>query len=259
MQLTDTHTHLYDEAFGDVRGQDEAVRRAIDAGVTQMIIPDECSRVRAGLLELCGRWPANTRPCIGLHPEEINGSWRSEMDLLYDCAANAHGIVAIGETGLDYHFSREFEVQQQEAFRLQADLALKMDLPMIIHSRDATDAIFRILEDYRGKGLRGVFHAFSGSIETFRRLDRYGQWYVGIGGVLTFKKASIADTVTKIPLDRILLETDSPYLAPVPMRGKRNESAFVSYTAEFLAMKKGIGTEEVAAETTANAATLFRL
>lgn len=257
MQLTDTHTHLYDDAFEGVQGQDEAVQRAIDAGVTRMVIPDECSRVRASLMDLCRRWPHNTKPCIGLHPEEINGSWRDEMDLLYDDAKSADGIAAIGETGLDYHFSREFESQQQEALRLQADLALKMDLPLIIHSRDATDAIFRILEDYRGKGLRGVFHAFSGSIETFNRLDRYGLWYVGIGGVLTFRKASIADTVTRIPLERIVLETDSPYLAPVPMRGRRNESAYIVHTAEFLATKKGIDSEEVAAVTTANASALF--
>ena len=276
LQFIDTHTHLYDEAYGDISGQDGAVQRAIGAGVTRMVVPDICSRERTALAALCARWPENTFPCAGLHPEEVDPGWRDEADMVEKCLLDGMGtssgngpepsahiapekIAAIGEIGLDLHWSSEFAREQEEALRCQLDLALQHALPVIIHSRDATEQMFRILEDYRGRGLRGVFHAFTGSIETFRRLDRYGHWYAGIGGVLTFRKASIAETVKDIPLGRILLETDSPYLPPVPHRGERNESAYIPLIADFLAQRKGVCPEDVAAVTCANAQELFGL
>lgn len=260
MEFVDTHTHLYDEAYGGVEGQDDAVRRAIAAGVTMMIVPDTGPAEREPLLALCERWKTNTRPCIGLHPEEVDAEWRAILDgTLATARALSQRIAAIGEVGMDLHWSKEFEKQQEEAFRAQLDIALELGLPVIIHSRDATLQTFDILEDYRGKGLRGVFHAFSGSFETFSRLERYGDWYVGIGGVLTFKKASIAETAVRIPLERMLLETDSPYLTPVPHRGERNESAYIPLIGGFLASVKGTSIEEVAAVTSGNAKKLFRL
>ena len=138
-------------------------------------------------------------------------------------------------------------------------MAEKHDLPVIIHSRESTELIINVLKDYKNHNMRGVFHAYSGSAETFRELQKLGDWYVGIGGVLTYKKASIAETVKEIPLQRIILETDSPYLTPVPHRGKRNESSYIPHIAEKLATQKGITMEEVALTTTANATRLFRL
>ena len=168
-------------------------------------------------------------------------------------------VVAIGEIGLDYHYGAEFAAEQKEAFRVQLGLAAEMGLPVNIHLREATEDFFKVLDDCAGLGLRGSLHAYSGSYETFMRVQKYGEWYVGIGGVVTFRKASLAEAVRRIPLDRILLETDSPYLTPVPHRGERNESKYIPLIAEKIAELKGISLEEVAEVTTANARSLFNL
>lgn len=259
MEFIDTHTHLYDAAFDSPQEQDAAVKRALEASVGMMILPDINARERPAMISLHRRWKDCTRICAGLHPTELDAGWRHEIDLVEQTLREEDGICAIGEAGMDLYWSKEFEKEQQEAFRAQIDLALEYDLPLVVHAREATLPIFECLESYRGRGLRGVFHAFSGSLETFRRLDRYGDWYVGLGGVLTFKKASIAGVAEHIPLDRILLETDSPYLTPVPHRGTRNESCYIPIIAEFLSGIKGISMEEVASETTNNAKCLFRL
>ena len=154
---------------------------------------------------------------------------------------------------------KEFIKEQQEALRIQLELADRLDLPVIIHSRESTELIINVLKECRHLNLRGVFHAYSGSIETYRQIERLGDWYIGIGGVLTYKKASIAGTVRDIPLDRILLETDCPYLTPVPFRGKRNESSYIPHIAARLAEILGKGIEEIAETTTANAEKLFRI
>lgn len=255
LQFIDTHTHLYDEAF--LGEEDDAVRRAADAGVGRMIVPDIDSSTRESMFSFTRRHPAVTFPCLGLHPTSVNADYKEELDKVFQCKET--GIKAIGEIGLDFYWSTEFVSQQQEALRAQLELASRRDLPVIIHSRESTKAILDILEDFRGRGLRGVMHAFSGSIETFRQIDRLGDWWVGIGGVLTYKKASIAETVKNIPLERILLETDSPYLTPVPFRGKRNESAYIPFIAEKLAFLKECSIEKVASQTTANAETLFNI
>ena len=259
MTFTDTHTHLNDEAFGGKDGEDEAVERAIGAGVTKLVIPDTNSKERPGMLALCGRWRGTAFPCIGLHPTEMGDDWKRELDLMAAALEDCPQAVAIGECGMDLYWSKDRIREQEVVFRAQLDLSLTRDLPVIVHAREATDRIFSVLEDYRGRGLRGVFHAFSGSIETFRRLDRYGDWFVGIGGVLTFKKASIADTVKDIPLERILLETDSPYLTPVPHRGQRNESSYIPLIAAFLSGRKDVSMESVAEITAGNASELFGL
>ena len=168
-------------------------------------------------------------------------------------------VVAIGEIGLDYHYGAEFAAEQREALRVQFELAARMNLPVNIHLREATEDFFRILEDCRHLGLRGNMHAYSGSYETFLRLQKYGDWSLGIGGVVTFKKASLAEVVRRVPLDRILLETDAPYLTPVPHRGERNESAFIPLVAAKVAELKDTDIETVAAVTTRNAQELFGL
>ena len=168
-------------------------------------------------------------------------------------------IYAIGEIGMDCYWSKEFIKEQQEVLRIQLEMASRLDLPVIIHSRESTELIINVLKECRHLSCRGVFHAYSGSIETFREISRLGDWYIGIGGVLTYKKASIAETVKGIPLDKILLETDSPYLTPVPFRGKRNESSYIPHIAEKLAALTGRDIEEIAAATTANAEKLFNI
>ena len=252
--FVDTHSHLYDEAFA---GEESlAVKRAIEAGVTKMILPDIDSSTRESLFNLAMRHSEHLFPCLGLHPTSIGANWKEELDAVLS-EASSRKVWAIGEIGIDCYWSTEFLKQQQETFRIQLELASKSDLPVIIHSRESTEIILNILREFKHLGLRGVMHAYSGSAETFKELQNIGDWYIGIGGVLTYKKASIAETVKKIPLERILLETDSPYLTPVPHRGKRNESSYIPHIADFLASRKEISIEEVADITTHNAEKLF--
>ncbi len=253
MRFIDTHAHLYDEAF--TAEEDLAVTRAAEAGVTKIIFPDIDSKTRDTMFALAGRHQDMVFPCLGLHPTSVDADWESEMQLLEKHLDRK--IWAIGEIGMDCYWSREFVEQQKEVLRIQLETADRMNLPVIIHSRDSTELIINVIKDCHGMSLRGVFHAYSGSAETYRELQRLGDWYIGIGGVLTYKKASIAETVKKIPLDRILLETDSPYLTPVPFRGRRNESAYIPHIASRLAELTGKDTEEIAAQTTYNAEKLF--
>ena len=255
MTFIDTHTHIYDEAFAGE--EDTVIRRALDAGVEIMLQPDVDSRERDAMFALTDRHPGVLFPMLGLYPGSVDKGWRDEIDALlrYRC----RGVVAIGEIGLDYHYGAEFAAEQREAFRVQMELAAEMDLPVNIHLREATEDFFRIMDDCRHLHLRGSLHAFSGSFETFQRVQKYGEWYVGVGGVVTFKKASLAEAVKRIPLDRIILETDSPYLTPVPYRGTRNESRYIPVIAAKIAELKGVGVDEVAAATTASARRLFKL
>lgn len=253
MRFIDTHSHLYDEAFAGE--EDLAVARALEAGVSKMIVPDIDSATRTGMFALAERHPGTLFPTLGLHPTSVNADWKSETDRMMEFSGK--DICAIGEVGIDCYWSKEFLAEQKEVMRLMLEMAHERSLPVIIHSRDASEPILEILKQCRHLDLRGVFHAFSGSIETYREIQKLGDWSVGIGGVLTFKKASIAETVKQIPLERILLETDSPYLTPAPHRGKRNESAYIPLIAARLAELKEIEIAQVAEQTTQNAEKLF--
>ena len=255
MQFTDTHSHLYDEAFS--QDMDLAVERAVHEGVTRIILPDIDSGSREQMFSLARRHPDTLYPCLGLHPTSIDAGWKVQIEKLEEFIDEP--VVAIGEVGIDCYWSKEFLEQQIEAFRLQLNMARERNLPVIIHSRESTEIILDILKSCRNLNLRGVFHAYSGSRETYREIQKLGDWYIGIGGVLTFKKASIAETVKDIPLERIVLETDAPYLTPVPFRGKRNESAYIPHIASRLAELKGIDIREVADQTTFNAKSLFKI
>jgi len=253
MDFVDTHTHITDEAF---RGEEEqVVARAVEAGVTRMLLADIDSRERPAMFAMAGKHPGTLFPMLGLYPGSVDGHWREELDALEPWLEK--GPVAIGEIGLDYHYGTEFRAEQMEALRLQLEFASAHDLPVNIHLRDATEDFFKVVEDCRHLHLRGNLHAFSGSAETFERISRLGDWYVALGGVLTFKKASISRDVLRIPLERIILETDAPYLAPTPLRGSRNESANIPIIAGFLAGLKGVSVEEIARITTINAEKLF--
>lgn len=255
MYFIDTHTHLYDEAFRNEG--DEAVRRAVEAGVQKLVFPDISEPTRNEMFDLADRHPGVVFPCLGLHPTELTAAWEAEIEQMMSWRDRR--ILAIGEIGMDLYWSKDLAKEQELAFERQLRLAHEMDLPVIIHSREATDRILEVLKRVRNLDLRGTFHAYSGSIETYREIQKLGDWYIGIGGVLTYKKASIAETVKEIPLGRIVLETDSPYLTPVPHRGQRNESAYIPHIAEKLALQKGIGIEEVAEVTSQNAEKLFEI
>lgn len=256
MIFIDTHCHITDEAYGD--GQREYISRALEAGVVMMLQADISSAERPAMLAAVDRFPEQLKAMAGLYPGNVGENYQDELDLAFK-AAERPGIVAIGEIGLDYHYNSDHRAEQKEAFKAQLELAARMNLPVNIHLRDATEDFFDVLDSCRGLALRGDLHAFSGSAETFRRLSRYGDWYVGIGGVVTFKNAGIARDLAEIPMERILLETDAPYLAPTPLRGTRNESANIPLIAAKIAEIKGVPIENVAEVTTAGAKRLFNL
>lgn len=255
MEFIDTHTHNYDEAYKGC--EDEVIGRAVAAGVTKLLQADVDSSERDSMFRLCDRHPGVLYPMLGLYPGSVQENWKDEIDAMLPYRSK--GVVAVGEIGLDYHYCEDTKELQKEAFRTQLELAAQWDLPVNIHLREATEDFFSVIKDCGHLGLRGNLHAFSGSLETFERLRKYGDWYVGIGGVVTFRKAGIGREIAKFPLDRILLETDSPYLTPTPHRGERNESAYIPLIAAFIAQSKGISIEEVAAQTTQNARKLFRI
>ena len=255
MEFVDTHTHLTDEAFAGA--EDAAVERAVAAGVTRMLQADTGTQDREAMFALCDRHPGVSFPMLGLYPGNVDANWREEVDAMH--AWRSRDPVAIGEIGLEYHYGPDTAELQKEALLAQLELARDWNLPVNIHLRDATEDWFAVMDKCRGMGLRGNLHCFSASAEVFERMQRYGEWYVGIGGVLTFKNARIATDILRIPLNRILLETDAPYMAPVPLRGTRNESSYIPYIAAKLASIKGITIEEVAAATTSNAQKLFAI
>ena len=252
--MIDTHSHIYDEAYKE--DFDEMISRAKTAGVERLVMPGIDSSCHNAMVACADALPGFAYPAIGLHPTEIRENWREELQFVYD-HFDDRPWVAIGEIGMDLYWSREYLQEQMEVFCAQLSLAAEKDLPVIIHAREATEEIFECLRRV-AKPLRGSFHAFTGSYETYRRIKAAGDFYVGIGGVVTFKNAHIAQAVERIPLEDILLETDAPYLTPVPYRGKRNESAYVRYVAEKIAAVKGVAFEVVNRVTTENAADLFR-
>ena len=252
--MIDTHSHIYDEAFDEDFSQ--VLERAKDAGVGKMVMPGIDSSYHDRMMDCARRLEGYAYPTIGLHPTSVDANWLEELQFVWDNFQSAE-FVAIGEIGLDEHWSKEFLEEQKRVFEDQLSFAWEKDLPVIIHSRESTEDIFDCL-DRVGKPLRGVFHAFSGSYETYCRIKKhYGGFKIGVGGVVTYKNSHLAAFMDKVPLEDILLETDAPWLTPVPFRGRRNESGYIRYTAEKLAQLKGVTFEEVDAVTTVNAQTMF--
>jgi len=254
--LTDTHCHLYDEAF---RPDFESVlSRAREAGVTACVMPGIDRSCHQALLEVADALPDFAFPCIGLHPTSVAENWQEELDFVKEHLGDRRWY-AVGEIGLDAYWSKDFIKEQMRVLEEQVSMAAAAGLPVIIHLREATEDFFRVLEDLRGVDFRGVMHAYSGSYEVYRRLLGYADFKFGIGGVVTYKNAGIAAALEKMSLDDIVLETDCPWLTPVPYRGKRNEPAYVRLVAEKVAQIKGLPLEEVAAVTTRSAQRLFNL
>lgn len=252
--FVDTHTHFYDEWL--LPDAEEAVQRALDAGVGKMIQADVDSRERTAMWEIGNRHPGVLFQMAGLYPGSVGPDWKEELALA-EQAATTRDIVAIGEIGLDYHEGKEYAREQKEALRCQFELAARLNLPVNIHLRDAWEDFFEVLSDCKHLHLRGNLHCFTASYEIYERANRWADFSVGIGGVVTFRNASLPKTLERIPVERILLETDAPYLAPVPYRGRRNESAFLPLVAAQVAQVKGLSVQEIENQTTHNAETLF--
>lgn len=253
MHLIDTHTHLYDPAFDLDRP--EAVQRALDAGVGMLLLPNVDAATIAPMLEMHEQFPDCTRVMMGLQPEEVKEDYKKVLDRMEK--ELERGIYsAVGEVGLDFYWDASFEKEQLDAFETQLGWAKQLALPLSIHCRNAFGFMARLLEKQQDGSLKGVMHCFTGAEEEAWVYLDLG-FHLGLGGVTTYKNCALKDFLCNIPLDRIVLETDAPYLSPVPHRGKRNESAFLVDTAKKIAEIYGISVEEIAEITTRTAKTLF--
>lgn len=253
MKLIDTHCHLYTEEFKEDR--DLMIQRALDAGVEKMYLPGIDSTEIEGMLALEAQYPTHCRAMMGLHPCYVKENYQNELQIVKDWLGK-RSFAAIGEIGLDFYWDTQFKEQQYAAFDMQMEWALEYQLPIVIHTRNAMQETIERVKPFAARGLKGIFHCFSGSYESALQITQMG-FLLGIGGVLTYKNAGLPKALENIGVEQMVLETDSPYLSPVPFRGKRNESSYIVYVAELLAQVKQIPLEELARITTANAERLF--
>jgi TatD DNase family protein len=256
MYFIDTHTHLYSTEFDSDRT--EMVENAIKAGVKKLLLPNIDVASIEPMYRLCEEFPQNCFPMMGLHPGYVNENWEQDL-LIIKKALDENKHIAIGEIGMDLYWDKTFIEEQKKAFRIQIEWAKELNLPIVIHARDAFDEIFEILDELNDAALTGVFHCFTGTLEQAQKINSYGGFYLGIGGVLTYKKSDLPSVLTEIPLEQIIVETDAPYLPPTPHRGKRNESKFLLHVAEKVAEVKNCSLLEVARITSENAEKLFQL
>jgi TatD DNase family protein len=253
MQMIDTHCHLYSNEFeADI---DTVMQRAAVAGVDKFYLPGIDSESIDAMLALEERYPGKCMAMMGLHPCYVKANYREELEIVSDWLSKRK-FAAVGEIGLDYYWDKTFATEQVLAFKTQMEWSIQYDLPIVIHTRNATQETVELVKQYAPRGLRGIFHCFGGSYETAQEIIRTG-FYLGIGGVITYKKAGLAEVLEKIDLQHLVLETDAPYLTPIPFRGRRNESSYLAYIAAKLAEVKNCSVEEVAAITTANAKKIF--
>ena len=257
--FVDTHCHLDGEEFAE--DLEQVIARAREAGVKAIGVPGIDLKSCDSVMALCERYPDFCFPMLGLHPEEVRNDWREVLDIIkLKAQSSKFKVLAIGEIGLDFYWSREFEEAQLQAFEEQVRWSVELQLPLMIHCRKAQNEMVNILKRYKDDLPGGVFHCFTGNTIEAQELLSFERFVLGIGGVLTFKKSKLPETLKEtVPLDRIVLETDAPYMAPVPMRGQRNEPAFVAYVLSKLAEIYGVDEETVSAVTTANVERVFPL
>lgn len=256
-RFIDTHCHLDGEEFNEDR--DLVVQRAKEAGVQQVFLPAINLKSLQTVLDTCRQYPNYCYPMIGLHPEEVGADWQEVLSSMRQLLLSDTPYIAIGEVGLDYYWSREFEQEQLEAFEEQVRWSVETRLPLAIHCRKAQNELVAILKKYTKDLPGGVFHCFTGNEQEARELLQFDRFVLGIGGVLTFKKSHLPEVLPAVvPLNRIILETDAPYMAPVPMRGQRNEPAFTLHVLQRLAEAYGVSEQEVANQTNANVARVFK-
>ncbi|MCF8225686.1 MAG: TatD family hydrolase [Bacteroidales bacterium] len=252
--FTDTHAHLYLKAFRNDIAQ--VMERASKKGIERVLLPNIDRSTIDDMHRLCAQYPGVCFPMMGLHPTSVKEDFRKELDAAYE-HLNSNDYVAIGETGIDLYRDKTFVREQKESFKIQLQWAKKLDLPVVIHARESFEEIFDVLDEEFTPGLKGVFHSFTGSSEHVKKILSYG-FLIGINGIVTFKNSGLSETVKKIPKDHILIETDAPYLAPTPFRGKRNESSYLTEVAARLADIYNLGIEDIADVTTKNARELFK-
>ena len=251
--MIDTHSHLYATEFEE--DLVDIVARSKAAGVEKIYLPAIDSSTHAAMMLLAKEHEGYCIPMMGLHPCYVDEGYEKELGLVDEWLAKEN-FVAIGEIGLDYYHSTEFKEQQIDAFRRQITIAMKRDLPIIIHTRSSMDDCIKIIEDVGQGNVKGIFHCFGGDERQAKKIIEMG-FMLGIGGVVTYKNAGLAKLIENLPLESLVLETDAPYLTPVPFRGKRNETSYIKYVAEKIAEIKGIDFKEVEAVTTANAKKIF--
>jgi TatD DNase family protein len=253
MILTDTHTHLYYEKDKELLAQ--LMERCLENKVSRLFLPNVDSESIPLVFSLSEQYPENCFPMLGLHPCDVKENFKEELAII-DLEIAKRKIFAIGEIGIDLHWDKTTLSMQQEAFRIQIDWAKKLDLPIVIHCREAFDEIFEVLSELKDAKLRGIFHCFSGTLEQAEKVIEL-DFFLGIGGVLTYKNSGLDKVVEQISLEHLVLETDSPYLTPVPFRGKPNESSYLVYIAQKLADIKQISIEKLAEITTHNSKLIF--
>ncbi|MGC4101760.1 TatD family hydrolase [Ferruginibacter sp.] len=253
MNIIDTHCHLYSEEF--VQDLDAVMDRAAHEGVSRFYLPAIDSTAHKDMIALEEKYPGKCIAMMGLHPCYVKENYKQELQQVEEWL-DKRSFVAVGEIGLDFYWDKTFTAQQYEAFRIQAEWALQYNLPIVIHTRNAMPETIALVKEYTGRGLKGIFHCFSGNYQDALEITAMG-FYLGIGGVITYKNSGLAEAIEKIDTQYLVLETDAPYLTPVPFRGKRNESSYLKYVVEKLAQVKGITTEELAAITTTNAQKIF--
>lgn len=255
MNFVDTHCHLYSEEFeNDITSE---LAKAKQANVDTIILPAIDSASHDRLFALASANPS-CYPLIGLHPTSVNSNYRMELDLV-ERYLSQKKVYGIGEIGVDLYWSKEYRKEQRDVFASQVELATTHNKPIIIHSREGFQEILDVLSSFKGKALNGIFHAFTGDIAMYRKISSLGDFKIGIGGIVTFKNSGLAEVVADIPLEDIVLETDSPYLSPAPYRGKRNSPAYIPIIAKKIAEIKNLCLEDVALPTSKNAKTIFNI
>lgn len=255
--LIDSHTHLYSEQFNEDRK--EMIQRALDEGVGAFLLPNIDIDSIAGLDELVSDFPKVCFPMYGLHPGNVGADFKHQLKVIKDRLDRSQECIAIGEIGMDLYWDKTFIEEQKQAFRTQIGWAKERKLPIVIHARDAFDEIFEIIDAENDENLTGVFHCFTGDLDQAQHILAYGGFKLGIGGVVTYKNSSLPDVLKEIDLSHIILETDSPYLPPVPYRGKRNESAYLRQVAAKLVDIYKAEMQEIEDQTTKNTKELFNL
>lgn len=254
--MIDSHSHLYCDAFDDDR--DLAMARALEAGVTHIVLPNENLESVPRVVAMHRAYPTATSIALGLHPEDVDEGYEQQLTALRPLL-DEHHPVAVGEIGIDLYWDKTWREQQMAALHTQLHWCKELGIPFIMHCREALDEILSVLDNFGEPLPQGVFHSFTGTPQEVEQVRQRGDFYFGVNGIVTFKKSNVKDILPVVGLDRLLLETDSPYLAPVPHRGKRNESAFVPHVCHFIAQHLGVSDAEVEAATTRNAINLFKL
>ena len=255
--MIDTHSHIYEPPF--IADREEVIQRARQAGVEYILLPNINAGSIAPMLDMCRRYPGYCFPMLGLHPEDIEENYRQVLaDMKALLEVPDHPYIAIGEVGLDYYWDKTKVKEQEETFRTQIEWAIAYHLPLMIHSRSAHRQLVTAISEYKGEALSGVFHCFGGSKEEAQELLQFPDFMLGIGGVVTYKNSHLAETLASVPLERIVLETDAPYLAPVPYRGKRNESAYVVEVLRKIAHIYNVSEQQAEDITNSNAKRIFQ-